>query len=1065
MESGLKLFSGMIEHRKCTLLAVVTVLAIAAGYAHADDESIDSLLRNARMWEMKNNPESERTELIKLLNAAPNHAQGLLMRGELEIRSGNADLAQELSQRLKLAHPGSPEIAQLEEALRLAGKDSKKLAMVRLLVRAGKIEQAAAGMRSLFPNGAPLGNDLALEYYGVIGSTPKGWEETRKGLEKLVKLEPDDWRFQIALAQHLAHRPATSHAGIRMLSALAKRPDIDHQQIIDAWQQSLLALDRSPGNIGLYREYLAADPKNTLVRNALEGAQQAEAERQPWILRDKADALLSEGRVDEAKTILMNALQMAPKNPWVRFDLARLYHKRGSSQQGRVLMEEGLAEAPNDPEMLHACALYLGGMDEASDALRLLEKIPAAEISPSIKRLRQKMSIQAQSQQAKELAKSGQRDKALVVLEHAGVEADSDAELVNDVANALLEMGEPARGLALMRRLLAQLRKPPMTLRLRYALWLNRAEQDAELAPLLVQLSNAKELSGTDKDDLRYMRASLAARQADNLRHAGNYGAARDALSLALKQDPDNPDLLMAMVRVHLSANEPEKAKDIYQRLLERTPNDLGLRLSLMWALNDMNDQVAAQREAQTILTDAARDDINTRLSVADWYLSNKDAVFARRIIDPLREAEPDNQRVLIMLGRISKAEGEGRKALAYFKQAKADAEIASMENSRASYVVTAGIDYLSKSDGVPGISNLTLIEMPVELRMPVGYAGDHAFIQVDPVSASAGTLSLGDLYNLRQFGKVLAQPQPPTGIASALDQSAHGNALGVGYEAGDIRLDIGTTPLGFPVSDVVGGIKWSHYTESSGYSLDISRRPLTSTLLAYAGMSDPVTGEVWGGVRSNGVSLHVSRDIGRLSPFADAGYYVLTGQNVMTNTELALRTGADWGFIQDESMRLTAGLALTYWSYAENLRYYTFGHGGYYSPQEYYSLAIPFRWTGRKERWSYLLKGSLSASKSYEKDMDFYPTNSVLQAQATANSSFMTPKYTGGNGSGTGFSLGGALEYKVSPHLFVGGRFDIDRAEYYSPNSAVVYLRYLFDAHSGPLPYPPDPVKPYTRY
>ena len=242
-------------------------------------------------------------------------------------------------------------------------------------------------------------------------------------------------------------------------------------------------------------------------------------------------------------------------------------------------------------------------------------------------------------------------------------------------------------------------------------------------------------------------------------------------------------------------------------------------------------------------------------------------------------------------------------------------------------------------------------------------------------------------------------------------------------------------------------------------------RRPEHKGLISYAGAHDPVTNAVWGGVRSSGAGLHLSRDFGRLNVFADPGYYLLTGTNVLNNTEVALRTGFDWSFIHEEDNRLTAGLAFTYWHYRENLRYYTFGHGGYYSPQKYYSLALPIRLTGREERWSYLLQGSVSASVSYEKDMPFYPTDANLQAQGAANSSVMTPFYTGGKGHGTGWSLGGALEYRVTRHLFAGARLQIDRSEYYTPNFAIFYLRYMFDEHTGAVPYPPDPVKAYSRY
>ena len=1035
--------------------------AAPAGNARAEGSQAEKLLSSARSWKIRNNPDRERSDLTTLLRAEPNHPRALLMLGLLEIRAQHTDAATKLLKRLKAAHPDHPAVAQLEQAVRIAGVDRRKMAQTQLLFRIGKNEEAAAGMRSLFPKG-PYGGDLALEYYRVIGTNPAAWDEARTGLEKLIEQEPDDFRHRIALAQILIYRPETRTAGMQALTNLHRRPDVDKRQVLEAWQRALVALDHSPDHIGMYQEYLIVDPKDPGVLDALAAAQRNEVERRPWTLRDNADALLNQGRSEEALSTLRSALQLDPRNPWVRFDLSRLYHKRGAPKQGRALMEEGPAVAPDDPDMLYATALYFGLLDEADHALSLLDRIPATARTPSIQSLRKKMAIQSRTQQAQALARDGRRTDALAAMERAGVEAGDDAELVNIVANAWVDMGDPSRGVATMRRLVTQQSAPSVALRLLYAGLLNRAEQNEELASLLDKLSSSGELSTKDKEDFRYLRASLASHRADNLRQAGDHGGARAVLTPVLEQDPENTDMLMALARVHIATRDLDKAREVYQQILARTPKDVGARLALARVLDETGDKAAAHREVETTLSNAAADDLDTRLAVADLLIDMKDTVAARPIVDQLSNVAPDNPRVIIESGRLARAEGSHHEAMAYFRRAGANEEIARMERERKGSVVMAGVDYLGKS-GTPGISSLKAIELPFEVRIPAGYIG-QAFFHVDPVSVTAGNLQLDDLYNLRQYGKI--QALAPGGIPGASTQSAQGTALAVGYESGDMRADIGTTPLGFPVSDVVGGLKMYRSMAPYSYSLDIARRPLTSSLLSYAGARDPVTGEVWGGVRSTGATFHSDYDRGRFSAFADLGYYLLTGENVATNREFALRTGLDWEFIQEADTRLSLGLALTNWRYRENLRYYSFGHGGYFSPQSYYSLAVPLRWTGRAGRWSYLLRASVSASVSYEKDMPYYPTDPALQAQAELQAQTAgNAVYTGGNGHGSGYSVGGALEYQMAPHLFAGGRFGIDRSAYYTPNFAGLYLRYVFDAQSGSVPFPPDPVKPYSRF
>ncbi len=1027
--------------------------ASAEGNARTGTPQAEKLLSSAHIWKIRNNPDRERSELIKLLRTEPDHPQALLMLGLLEIRTEHIDAATKLLKQLIAAHPYHPAAFQLEEALRIAGTDRKKMAQIQLLARVGKNEEAAAGMRSLFPKGPPDG-DLALAYYRVIGNTPTGWDEARNGLEKLVENEPDDIGYRIALALHLTHRPATRNAGMEALANLARRPDADRQQVLEAWARALVALDRSPDNIGRYLEYLQADPKNVAVRDALADAQRAEAERRPWLLRDKADALLKEGRVDEAVATLASALQFDPKNPWVRFDLSRLYYKRGSQKQGRELMEEGLVAAPDDPDMFFAAALYVGLMDEADNALRLLDKIPVTARTPPMQSFRKKMEIKSQTQQAQVLARSGRRADALAAMERVEAGTGDDAELVNIVANAWFDLDDSLQGVTLMRRLLEQQTAPSVASRLLYAGLLNRAGQNEELASLLDKLSLSGELSSKDKEDFRYLWTSLAARRADNRRNAADYAGARAALAPMLEQDPENTDLLMALARLHVAMHKLDEAQAVYRRILARTPGDVGARVALARVMNEIGDKAAAHREVDTILRNAGTDDLDIHMAVADVFIDMDDTVAARRIVERFGHASPGNPHVLVESGRLARAEGRLDEAMDYFRRAGANEEISRMERGRKGFVVTAGADYLGKS-GTPGISGLKAIELPVEVRVPVGYAG-QAFVHIDPVSVDAGNLQLDDLYNLRQYGKI--QALAPGGIAGAPGQSAHGTAIALGYETADVRADIGTTPLGFPVSDVVGGLKISRSMAPFAYSFEMARRPVTSSLLSYAGARDPVTGEVWGGVRSNGTTLHIGYDRSRFNAFADLGYYLMTGKNVATNREFALRTGLDWEFIQQEDTRLSFGLVFTNWRYRENLRYYTFGHGGYYSPQSYYSFAVPFRWTGRNGRWSYLLRASVSASVSYEKDMPYYPTDPSLQA--TGNS-----VYAGGHGHGTGYSVGGALEYQIAPHLFAGGRFGIDRSAYYTPNFASLYLRYVFNAPNGTVPFPPDPVKPYSRF
>lgn len=551
---------------------------------------------------------------------------------------------------------------------------NKKLSLIHLLVRAGRNDAAADAIRSLYPNGPPHSGDAAVEYYDIVGNTEKGWKEARKGLEKLVKAAPKDVRYRLALARQLTRRNDTRARGMKMFGALAMVQGGDRQKVLEEWRRVLDGMDNSPASIVLYKKYLELDPDNVSVRDALVSAQQAEAKRLPWKMRDKADEQLNAGHADQAMVTLKQALKLDPSNAWVRYDLARLYHKQGDKTQGRSLMEQGLSVAPDDADMLYANAMYVGLLDETENALRLLEIIPVDQRSAAAQRLKHKLMIKMQTQKARAYAHDGKRIKMKEAMEHAEADAGNDAEMVNIVANAWLDMNDPTRGITLMKSL-AMRPASSVDARFYYAELLNRAERDDDLAPMLERLSAAKGLSASDKMELRYLKSSLTARGADNLRHEGNNVAARSLLVSSLKNDPENYDLLMALARVHIALKEPLQACDIYRGILRKQDNS-SVRLALAGALSDAGDRAGAQREIASVLTNTSLDDVDTRIAIADRYIGIGDIADARAVVEQSRKLAPGNPRVLVQAGLLAKEDGNYREAVDDFIRAKASGEI-----------------------------------------------------------------------------------------------------------------------------------------------------------------------------------------------------------------------------------------------------------------------------------------------------------------------------------------------------------------------------------------------------
>jgi hypothetical protein len=332
-------------------------------------------------------------------------------------------------------------------------------------------------------------------------------------------------------------------------------------------------------------------------------------------------------------------------------------------------------------------------------------------------------------------------------------------------------------------------------------------------------------------------------------------------------------------------------------------------------------------------------------------------------------------------------------------------------------------------------------------------------------VEVAAGDLDLAA--SGQTFGSTLLCQ---TGCASGLlSQRARGIALNAMFERGSMRYDLGTTPLGFPVQSLVGGVLRKGDIGPLGYSLDISRRPLTGSLLSYAGTRDPRTGQVWGGVVATGVRLGLSLDEGgTFGAWSSFGLHQLTGKNVLSNNRMQLMAGGVFRAINEDNRLLQFGVTGMHWRLSENAGEYTFGHGGYYSPESFTSLSLPVTWGQRFARLAYAVRGSVSASRSQTKDAPYFPTDPGMQAEAErlAPVTGVTPSYTGGPGSGVGRSLSFSWEYQADMRLFIGGRAEMDRSADYSPNRFVFYLRYALDRLSArPVAFLPEPVNPTSQY
>ena len=789
------------------------------------------------------------------------------------------------------------------------------------------------------------------------------------------------------------------------------------------------------------------------------------------MLRQQADKLVALGRGNEALGLLEQAVRLDADDPWLRFALARLYAAADERPKGVALFEALLARHPDDAAALYALALYRSSGDETLAALYALERIQPAQRDGKISAMQRELWVRLQSQRALDAARGGNAETARVLLLQAEQAVAGDVGLTTDVALAWVEAGETAHG----KKLLDAIVKSAPTLspqwHLRYASVLTRLGAEEALRPLLDRLAASDQLSAEERERLTELREAAAIRAADAHLAAGRTAAAQAALAAMLASRPASVPLLLAQARIHLAEKRPDAAEKSYLDALASKPRDIDAQVALAGLLLDLKAYLRAKAIIDQVL--ALAPDQPRALAYAGQIAREEgrldDAIVVYRKAAAAEHAErikSGKAEILSTLRRASTESPADQLEIAPAEPLFSGGNwqwktLAGLLDERAAWL-SAAIDSRDRK-GTQGTSQYNATEIPVEWRLPRGNNETLTF-RADLVNIRAGTLDVTDTFTLKTFGS-LALCQPTADCPAIAAQSAQGASLDIGYRRGDLRFDIGSTPIGFPVVNVVGGIATRGDLGPFTYSVDASRRPVTGSLLSYAGTHDPLSGRVWGGVVASGVRLGLSRDEGgALGFWSSLGVHRLTGENVENNNRIQLMAGGYWRIVNQDNRQLSIGLTGMDWHFSDNAGEYTFGHGGYYSPKHYTSLSLPLTYAQRFARFSYVVRTAISTSRASTDAAAYYPTDGAMQAAAVAKG--IDAAYSGSEGTSVGRSFHLGWEYQMDKRLFVGGRVEIERSPDYAPNRMMVYFRYNLDRTAAqPVALTPEPMIPTSQY
>ena len=588
--------------------------------------------------------------------------------------------------------------------------------------------------------------------------------------------------------------------------------------------------------------------------------------------------------------------------------------------------------------------------------------------------------------------------------------------------------------------------------------------------------------------------------KANRLRDSGDEA---QAIALLRQQPPsDRIDLTLADWAQQRSDNAEAKAQ--YQNVLTRTPQSDDARLGIAEVLAAEHDNAAAQAQLAK-LTSQQRSEpltLNSQRRIAMVQAATGEQAAAQQTfsrIVPQAKAMPPSQESALVLRDAARLQGQnqqGQQALETWRDAMVAGSIttqrpadndsftrltrndekddwlkrgirsdAADQYRQQDVNVTLMHDYWGSS-GTPGYSDLEAHTTMLQADAPL-YDG-RMFFRSDMVNMEVGQFGTDSSGQYREDWGTCAE----TYCSGRTNQSARGASVAVGWRNDTWDMDIGTTPMGFKVVDVVGSLSYSSDLGPLGYTLNAHRRPISSSMLAFAGQTDPNTNTTWGGVRATGGGVSLSYDKGEAhGVWSSLSADTLNGKNVEDNWRVRWMTGYYYKLVNENNRRVTVGLNNMVWRYDKDLSGYSLGQGGYYSPQEYVSFAVPVVWRQRTDNWSWELGGSVSWSHSKTNTQPRYPIKSLIPAPVANDDprlSCFTDKFApeeGSSSSGVGYTARALIERRISSNWSIGAGIDIQEAKDYTPSHALIFVRYSQAGWQGDMDMPPQPLVPYADW
>jgi hypothetical protein len=736
------------------------------------------------------------------------------------------------------------------------------------------------------------------------------------------------------------------------------------------------------------------------------------------------------GNTAQAKEWVARAVAAETSDPWLKLKVAEQLVLLGENTQADSVMEQWYQNNPdNNPDIAHVYSVYLADHDHLSRALDVLNAVDKSQYTEPMRLTYTRLQL---DKQLADLNKQYLTDSAGANqgFDNLITEYSDEPETLLKVLASWRALGETEQ-VNLKLNTISPSIDWPLAQQMSYAEALLAAQRLEALSAWKSQVeahTSFERMNPEERERWRDLRVNYVLAQGLDLEQKGQFEPALSSYyNILASSYPHENTVRIAILRASMKSGTSLKSKHfILQALYEQRDKLTNQELESAIPLLSYYGEQQESEELMVLLSerdDASSEAMLSMMKIAmdnqRWELASQFAVlaFEKENLATSGITLPD---IAFPLDNSTMASEQPLRSL-----------YRSTNDSLISMDVRDQVDALrAREDGHVAVgyqqsSNYgknDVTTIPVEFRIPIMRWDGHLLVRSDYVAVNSGDI---------QYYSSSAETNTAT-----IDQDQSGWAVGVGYQAEHWRVDMGSTPIGFDHEEMVGGIALNGELNRTEWGVTLSKRPLTASMLSFSGLSVPVggsdtgveSGSSWGSIMRTGGKLDVSYDQGDVNgAWASAQYHQITGQEVEDNKRMALLGGLYRKLINEDHQRLTIGGDVTWLSYDNNQDSYSYGLGGYYSPQSYVSVALPINY--------YRIIGN---------DVTLFSSVSVAHSWSTEDG-YLNTNQTQTTSQGIGVSGDIGVEHRLNGHWLIGAQVQGQFDDNYSEVNVGLYTRYNF--------------------